>query len=82
MAGKIDPALKDPNQWKKDAFGVGTLMAAGGAGTIAATHILDKGLIGKPVKWKVGALGAGLGAIGDYASLKINDAFNKRIDKK
>jgi hypothetical protein len=85
LASKLEPtqgSVKDPNQWKKDAFGVGTLMAAGGVGTVAADAMKSKGWLGKaPGKWKIGALGAGLGAIGDYAGLKLNHAFNKKIDE-
>lgn len=86
QATMIQP--EDQNQHKKDLLNTAT-MGAIGAGTGALTNqivhggkaALDGAKKMKSSNAKAALIGGGLGLVGDYAGVKLNNAMNKYLDK-
>lgn len=75
-------SIEVSDQVKKDAFSLGTLVAAGGAGNVIADKVLRSGKLGKPTSAKTFVLGGGMGLIGDYAAIKLGQGYNNYLDRK
>ena len=63
---------------KKDVLNTGVIAAAGGVTNTIADRILHPHTPGGGMK--AFALGTGLGVLGDYAAVKINNKINQHLD--